>query len=239
MSQHEPFTIQFDDTRSATAIHVPAQTPPPQALAALKLPPYEGALLVHGGAGNMEPELIEAVRHFVVNGLAPLAQDRNILIIDGGTQSGAARILGDARQAIDGTFPLVGVVPHRYVLYPGGPPFAPDRIPLNPAHTHFIFVDGEKFGVESGLMVGLLRAAGKPGLALIINGGDIVLNEVRAHSVMRNTLVAVKGSGRIADKLAEPDSAERRTLPSHVRLHVVDAKKPEDFVALVNGLLEG
>lgn len=239
MSEHEPFTIQFDETRSATAIHVPAQTPPPQALAALALPPYAGTLLVHGGAGNMEPELIEAVRHFMTEGLAPLAQEHTLLVIDGGTQSGAARILGDARQAIDGTFPLVGVVPHRYVLYPGGPSFAPDRIPLNPAHTHFIFVDGEEFGVESGLMVGLLRASGKPGLALIVNGGDIVLNEVRAHSVMRNTLVAVNGSGRIADKLADPESPERRTLPSHVRLHVVDAHKPEDFVALVNTLLDG
>ncbi len=237
MSQPELFTIQFDETHHAGAIHIPAQTPPPQALAALDLPPYQAAILVHGGAANMEPDLIDAVRHFMITGLAPLAEKQRILIIDGGTQSGSARALGDARQTINGTFPLVGVVPFRYVLYPGGPPFNPERIPLNPAHTHFIFVDGEEFGAESGLMVGLLRATGKPGLALIVNGGDIVLNEVRAHAVMRNTLVVVNGSGRIADKLADPGTPERRTLPSHVRLHVADIQKPDEFAALITTLL--
>jgi len=239
MANDARILIRFDEEHTATAVRVGAHEPPARVLAVLDLPPYEGIIVVHGGAGNMEPDLIDAVRAFVIAGLAPFAQARHILIVDGGTQTGVSRVMGDARQHIRGTYPLLGVVPHRYVIYPGGPPLDGERIPLNPSHTHFIFVEGDEFGVESELLVGLLRASGKPGLALIINGGDIVLKEVMAHVAQGNALVTVRGSGRIADRLADSTSEERAALPPGARLHLADLSAPQDFARLLARLLAG
>ncbi|HVO70882.1 MAG TPA: hypothetical protein VMT24_12600 [Aggregatilineaceae bacterium] len=239
MGDETRISIRFDAEHTATAIRAGPYEPPPRVLAALSLPPYNGIIVVHGGAGNMEVELIDAVRAFVIAGLAPFAQARHILIVDGGTQTGVSRVMGDARQEIEGTYPLLGVVPYRYVVYPGGPTLDGERIPLNPSHTHFIFVEGDEFGAESELLVGLLRTSGKPGLALIINGGDIVLKEVMAHVAQGNTLVTVRGSGRIADKLSDPASEERAALPPGARLYVADLGAPQDFAALLARLLPG
>lgn len=239
MSNGARISIRFDREHTATAVRVGAHESPARVLTALGLPPYDGIIVVHGGAANMEIELIDPVRAFLVAGLAPFAQARRILVVDGGTQIGVPRVMGEAREHIRGTYPLLGVVPHRCVTYPGGPALDGERIPLNRSHSHFIFVEGDEFGVESELLVGLLRASAKPGLALIVNGGDIVLKEVMAHVEQGNALVTVRGSGRIADKLADPASEERAALPPGVRLHIAELSAPQDFARLLARLLVG
>ncbi len=232
-----PFTIRFDEQRSARAIHVPATYPPAQALAALDLPPYTGTVVVHGGAGGMALDLLDTVRHFLVTALVPLAQKQRLLVIDGATQSGVARILGEACQQFGSSFPLLGVTPHRFALYPGGPPLDEQRIALNPSHTHLIFVDGDDFGSESPMITGLLQASGKPGIALVINGGQIVLNEVKRHAALGNPIVTVRGTGRTADKLADRTSEEYRALPGSTQLYTVDLAQPDALSNLLLRLL--
>ena len=237
MDNDSLFSIQFDAQRSARAIRVSPTAEPQQVLSALDLPLCTGIVVVHGGAGNMETELLSAVREFLARGLAPLAEERHLLVVDGGTQAGVPRVLGEARRAIGATFPLVGVTPYRYVLYPGGPAWSEDRIPLNPDHTHFALVDCDDFGAESPLLVGMLRGCGLPGLALIINGGQIVFQEVLAHAREGNTLVTVRDSGRIADQLADPTSEEHAALPEGVRLRVANLRAPEAFTAILKTAL--
>jgi hypothetical protein len=238
MSEITRFEISFNAGTSATAIRVSADEDPARALAALDLPPYEGIVVVHGGAGKMEDKLVRAVRDFVVAGLAPLAEERRLLVVDGGTHSGTALLMGEARRAIGGTYPLLGVVPSNFVSYPGGPPPDEDHIPLNDAHSHFMLVSGDTFGIESALLVGLLRASGKPGLAMVVNGGEIVFKEVAAHAEQGNLLVTLNGSGRIADRLADPTSEERRSLPAGARVWVVDVGTPAPCVFLLRALLD-
>jgi hypothetical protein len=238
MNEITRFEIPFSAETSATAIHVSADEDPARALAALELPPYEGIVVVHGGAGKMDDDLVRLVHDFVVAGLAPLAEERRLLVVDGGTQSGTAQLMGEARQAIGGTYPLLGVVPRDFVSYPGGPPPDEDHIPLNDAHSHFMLVSGEAFGAESALLVGLLRASGKPGLAMVVNGGEIVLKEVSTHAEQGNLLVTLNGSGRIADQLADPTSEARRSLPAGARVWVVDINTPEPCVFLLRALLD-
>jgi hypothetical protein len=239
MLDSNPFTITFDHQHRATAIQVDANEDPARVLTALDLPPYQGVIVVHGGADNMAEELVNTVRRFVVAGLGPLAQQRDLLIVDGGTHTGTSQVMGEARQEIGGTYPLIGVLPHHFASYPGGPaPEERQRILLNPSHSHFVFVSGDEFGVESPLLVGLLRAARRPGVALIINGGEIVLKEVIQHAHEGNLLVTLNKSGRIADRLADCASAERRSLPVGTRLWVVDIDAPDQCVALLNMLLD-
>ncbi len=232
----QPFTISFGE-QQAIAVQAKPHTAPAQALAALGLPPYRGVIVIHGGAGAMERSTVPAVRAFLADAVVPLAQAHGLLIADGATQTGVARLMGEARAAAGATFPLVGVAPQRYVTYPGGPPPSKERYPLDPHHSHFIFVEGDGFGVESALLVGLLRAARVPGFALIVNGGTIVMEEVRAQAAQGNAIVIVRGTGRAADRLADTASAERASLPAGARLYLAEVRAPVAFGALARRLL--
>ena len=234
----EPFTISFDTTHHAQALYAKPDIPPAEVLAALDLPPYRHLIVVHGGAGNMAPELVGAVQEFLLRGLVPLAEQDHILVADGGTDVGVMHALGAAREQARATFPLLGVAPHRFVRFPGSPTDG-EREALNPAHTHFVLVDGDDFGVESALLVGLLRASRRTGFALVINGGGIVFDEVKRHAAQGNPIVTVCGSGRVADELADPNSERRRELPPDVRLYVADLHSPQAFMAQAYRLLTG
>ncbi len=231
-------TIQFDATHRAQAIYVQPDAPPAGVLTALNLPPYRHVVTVHGGAGNMAIELVGAVQDFLLRGLIPLAEQEHILVADGGTDVGVMHALGAARAQAHATFPLVGVTPHRFARFPGSPTDG-DREALNSAHTHFVLVEGDDFGVESALLVGLLRGSGRTGFALVINGGGIVFDEVKRHAAQGNPIVTVRGSGRVADELADPSSERRRQLPPDARLYVADLHSPQAFMGLAYRLLTG
>ncbi len=230
------FAIPFDAQHVARAIRVPPDAPPAEALARLDLPPFRAMIVVHGGASAMEPQHAALVRTWAAAALAPLADAHAILVVDGGTDTGTGQALGAARQTTGARFPLLGVVPEGCALYPGGPPPEAQRIRLNPWHTHFALVEGSAFGVESALLVGLLGAVPVPGLALVVNGGQIVLDEVHAQAGRGQRLVALRGSGRAADALANPSSPERQALPPGTRIDVVEADLPDQFRVLVEGL---
>ena len=227
----QPFHIPFHAAAIARAARVSPDANPAQALDVLRLPPYRGVIVMHGGAGGMSPEDVHIVRRALIAGLAPVAEQRRLLIIDGGTRVGAMQAMGEARAAIGGTYPLLGVCPAGAVSYPGGPAPAPDRAPLDPGHTHFLLVEGHQFGVESRLLVELLRAGGKPGLALIVNGGEIVQRELQLHLAQGNPVLALGGSGRLADVLADPASDARAALPAGADLDAIDVTAPEDLRA--------
>jgi hypothetical protein len=185
----------------------------------------------------MEENDLEATRRFWIEAVCPLAQTYRLLVIDGGTDSGTAHILGETRMAINGTFPLVGVVPECCISYPGSPAHSEDAFDLDASHSHFILVQGERFGDESALLVGLLQAAGRPGAAFVINGGDIVFAEIKLHAAQRNQIITLKGSGRIADQLAQPTSEERRQLPATPHVHVAHIDDPVGGSALIRQIL--
>jgi hypothetical protein len=231
-------SIPFDARRIAQAVEVEPDASPAEALAALRLPPVKGVIVMHGGAGGMDPVLVNQVRRFLEASVARFADEHRILVIDGGTRSGSMQAMGEARRRARGTYPLLGVCPHGVVGYPNGPALDGERVPLEPSHSHFIFVDSDEFGAESDLMVGLLQATGKPGLALIVNGGNIVAKEALAHARAGNPLVTVRGSGRVADELADPNSERRAALPPGTRLEIANLHAPEQFQRLLKRLLK-
>lgn len=237
MSDYLSLLIPLSPFMMARAVRVPPDMAPERALAALGLAAYRGVIVVHGGAGKMEASQVGVSQRFAVECLAPFARANQLVLVDGGTDVGVMKSLGWARQQVHGGFPLVGVLPYGCALYPGGPPADEKRVRLNSAHTHFIFVEGDEFGAESALMVGLLGAAGVPGLALVINGGEIVLREAQAHAARSHILVTGRGSGRVADELADPSSAARQSLPPETRLHVADITAPAECRALFERLL--
>ena len=62
-----------------------------------------------GGAAGMSDRDLEAVAEVLVEEVVPLVERLDAVVIDGGTDSGVMRLIGRARSASGGRFPLVGV----------------------------------------------------------------------------------------------------------------------------------
>mgnify|MGYP001434181810 CR=1 FL=1 len=236
MREVEPFSISLGTGQTATAARVPSTITPAEALAALGLEPAAGMIVMHGGA-LLDGDLHRTVVEMLEDGLAPCAARRGLFVADGGTYMGTMAAMGEARRRSGAGYPLIGVCPAEMVTSPGGPENDAERYGLDPGHSHFLLVEGGGFGIESELLVGLARAGGGPGVALIINGGDIVCREAQMHAANGTPIIVLRGSGRLADQLADPSSQERRLLPADAPIEVVDLGQPSALLAALDRFL--
>jgi hypothetical protein len=113
---------------------------------------------------------------------------------------------------------------------------------LNTTHTHFVVVDANDFGAESHLLVGAARMRGNRGVALAVNGGAIVRSEIEMHALLGTPVIALQGTGRYADELAQADvNSELRQpfLRSMTPLEIfnIETQPPEALYHLLRRLL--
>jgi hypothetical protein len=113
-------------------------------------------------------------------------------------------IMGEALARDGRGSQLLGIAPAGKVTYPGGPSDAgiSDGAPLEPNHSHFVLVESDEWGGETGTMFKLAGALNVPVATMLINGGSIAGGE--ALQSVRNgwQLLVVDGSGRFADELS-------------------------------------
>lgn len=195
-------TIYFSSDASATLLTVPLSTAPADALQQIGLTDYQAAILLHSGAAEVNLEQQYQLQP-IFNVIARFANDHHVLVADGGTDTGGMQLMGEARKRIKGRFPLLGVAVTARVSYPGYTPSTQAHYPLSDGHSHFLLVEADEFGAESNLLVGLAQARKVPSAALIVNGGKIVEDESRQHAQNGIPIVALKGSLRFADDLAD------------------------------------
>jgi hypothetical protein len=117
------------------------------------------------------------------------------------------QLMGEARRNHNYQFPLIGVAPSNQVKYPGHD--NPTGYDLDPGHSHFVLTHDGDFGDETDMIIDLSEAlteeGKKPLLGMIVNGGDIVRQEVyrlATDSDSNLALLVLEGSGRFADELA-------------------------------------
>ncbi len=184
-------------------------------------------LVIVGGAGGLDRNQqaqLETLFHRV---LAPLAQEMQLYVVDGGTDAGVMRLMGQARTAIGGTFPLIGVAPRSLVNLPDAPTTHPQASTLEPNHTHCILVPGEKWGDESTWISNLAThlSGDKESITVLINGGSVTVQDAYASVQAGREIVIIAGSGRVADDIVEA-----------LRYKVLEGKVVDDprIAALVN-----
>jgi hypothetical protein len=120
----------------------------PAALDGLGVRRGRPVLVLVGGAGGMDDEHLEILRGLLAEAVLPVVDERGAAVVDGGTDSGAMRVIGQARAADDRDFPLVGVAAEGTVDTGGQTPKNPDAAPLDLHHTHFVLVPGSDWGDE-------------------------------------------------------------------------------------------
>lgn len=199
------FSVQFPNGHTAQAIRVRQEDDPAAVLRMLGFQRARPVIFISGGASKMSEEDKQRTRE-MINALVAFADVHDIVVIDGGTESGIMKMIGDTRHSGGYTFPLLGVSPLGRVTYPGyqNPNQQAD---LEDNHSHFVLVDGEEWGDESRMIVRLTQALcgkDKHAVGVLINGGKIAMQEVylATSTTRRMPIIVLEGSGRAADEIS-------------------------------------
>ncbi len=186
-----------------------------------------------GGAASVDENLVPRLTQLFGRGIARAVAETNAVIMDGGTQAGVMKLIGEGVAGRGYKSVLVGVAPVSKVTYPGG---SATGVQLEPNHSHFVLVEGDDWGSETATLysvAGVLcnkrteeadsgRKSRKqdsekvtrkvPGLAILAGGGPIARDEA-LRAVRHNLpLIVIEGSGGLADEIAAAWK-QRETLP--------------------------
>lgn len=202
------------------------------ALAALGVRAPCPVVVVVGGAGGLSPSEGRALARLFEDGVAAAVEQVGAAAVDGGTAAGIMAALGEARARRGSDFPLVGVAAEGTVrasrLHP-----ASHAAELEPHHSGFLLVPGSDWGDEAAWIAqaATALAGGAPSVTVVVNGGDVALDDARHSLAAGRPVLAVRGTGRAADELAsavrgEPADARAEELARSGRVTTVDADDP-------------
>ncbi|MEB3121242.1 MAG: hypothetical protein VKL41_08455 [Snowella sp.] len=105
------FPIVFKNGQTAQVLTVEPEQDLASALVAVSLTESRPVLVAIGGASLISEEHLQRLQRLFSEVLAPLAQELGLIVVDSGTDAGVVRLIGNAREEISGSFPLVGVSP--------------------------------------------------------------------------------------------------------------------------------
>jgi SLOG in TRPM, prokaryote len=196
--------LNFSGGLTACAIRVHRPPELPVALTSLGLRRPQSVLVLVGGAKGLSEAEVARLRSLFAEALAPMAETFGAAVVDGGTDAGVMRLMGQAHHATNSTFPLLGVAATGTITLPNASSSPPHAVPLEPHHTHFVLVPGSEWGDESPWLahVASVLAAGAPSVTVVINGGETTWEDVRRSVEASRPVVVISGSGRTADVLA-------------------------------------
>lgn len=210
----KPSKISFSNGLVAESIRLETSADLASELHRLGFEGRHPALVVIGGASKLSEADFHRLQKLFVEVLAPLAQKWQAVVIDGGTDTGVMRLMGQARSAISANFPLIGVAPCGLATLPTEIATTQDAAPLEPHHTHFILVPGSNWGDESGWIAKVASAiADSASVTVLINGGEITWKDASQSVKADRSIIVIAGTGRTADILAaalQGDSKDER-----------------------------
>jgi SLOG in TRPM, prokaryote len=245
----KPFSFSFSNGETAHAVQVDDFVNLSAALHDLGFQGSRPLLVLVGGASKVSEVDIARLRLLFVEVVAPLAEELNACVVDGGTDAGVMKMMGEARSEINAKFSLIGVAPLETVTLPNASSTLPNAETLEPHHTHFVLVPGSNWGDESPWLarVASLLANEAPSVTLLINGGEIALVDVMENLKVGRPVVVIAGSGRLADEIAfvtnHPESEARKKVAEVVQqsnLLLFDLSEPmSELLKLLRQQLTG
>jgi hypothetical protein len=199
------FQLSFSSGHVAMAARVRRSADLTTMLQEIGLEFHRPALVLVGGASGITEDSFTKLRSLFETVLAPLMEQLGVTVVDGGTDSGVMKLMGEAYHHISGSFPLVGVAAAGTVIFPDDDT-APsdDKALLEPHHSHFVLVPGALWGDEAPWIarVASTLSANAPSVTVLVNGGRIAWQDVSSSVRAGRPVVVIAGSGRTADELA-------------------------------------
>ena len=244
--------IRFPNGNLAQVILPPAGTRATDLLRTLDIPQPGAVIIIAGGASELDEQVHPDLIRLFTRGIAQVAVSTGALIIDGGTQAGVMAIMGQAVADQQRRSTLLGVAPAGVVTYPGKSTGrnSNESVPLEPNHSHFVLVETDKWGGETETMYELAKrlSAGRPSVAVLINGGSIAKSEVLHNVSQKRPIIVMEGSGRLADEIARLWQEKPASIPDpqlseiilHGDIHVFPLTGSEkELEQLTKHLLDG
>jgi SLOG in TRPM, prokaryote/Protein of unknown function (DUF4231) len=166
-------------------------------------------LVVSGTTADLEPSLAEALLPMFAGAVATAAE-HGVAIVTGGTDAGVFHLLGVAlSSAPRRPRVVVGVAPDGLVAPAGasGPASEPveGQVLVAPQLSVLVRVPGGSWGDETlALSRVVTRLSGSsPVVVLLVGGGDVSRRELVEHVACGRSVVALAGTGRLADAVAQ------------------------------------
>ena len=197
------YTVRIGENE-ATCVSARAPEALPSALADAGLTIPSPVVVLVGGAGGLDATALSRLAPMFTAGLVPALRQSGAVAVDGGTDAGVMRLLGEAHAAGAGGLPLVGVAAEGTVRVPGLPTPRDDAADLEPHHTHFILVPGSEWGAEASWIASTASclAGPAPSVTVLVNGGDIAYQDAKFSLRAGRPILVIGGSGRVADEIA-------------------------------------
>ncbi len=187
----------------------------PEALTQLNIPHPKPVIVLVGGASGIRWWDRFPMRKAIAI-VARLAEETQSAVVDGGTQVGIMAEIGRQRKRNRFSFPLIGV------MFDGLFRTEKPQDVLDPNHTHFILVPGNRWGDESVWIskIATVLAGDRKSITILVNGGRISRTDVE-HSLQENrTTFVMRGTGRMADEI----TIQNKIIPIDI------SKKPEGIL---------
>lgn len=169
-------------------------------------------VMFNGGTAELEPELHQKLNLILQDGLAQVAVEEKITLITGGTQAGIFALLGDGLGKWGRTAPCIGVCVEKLIRWkqPLLKTVKDKQAPLEPHHSHFVLVDGKKWGDELNTMytLGQHLSQNCPTLNIYAGGGKICKREMQTAVDQGRKMILLAGSGRLTDEVLKAHRGE-------------------------------
>jgi len=181
---------------NARAVNISEDKEIQEALLQLEIPHPKPVIVLVGGAGGIgwwdQFPMSRAIRI-----VARLAEETGSVVVDGGTQAGIMKEIGQQRRRNTFSFPLIGVVFDSLLMKE-----KPESI-LDPNHTHFFLIPGQDWGDESAWIskIATVIAGDKKSITILVNGGQISRTDVGYSILEDRPAFVMRGTGRMADEI--------------------------------------
>jgi hypothetical protein len=227
----------------ALVVEADERDTPSAVVRALGLPTGRPTVVVVGGAAGMSEDDVALAGSLLERALVPVVEELEAVVVDGGTDAGIMRALGDARVEAKARFPLVGVVVHRLLRIDDDAVL--DAAPPEPGHSHFVLVPGRNWGDETEWLAAIAgaTAANARSMTLLVNGGEVAWADATASVEADRPVLALAGSGRTADAVAaavrgEDSDPRARALVHTGLVRTAPFDRPDAVAAAVRDALE-
>jgi|GEM_PF-630445 len=198
------YELQLVNTHTARVVEVHDEASPlAMPLNALGIPLQRPAITIVGGADRYEAGAVTELQRYFTQTLVPFCDTHQIAVVDGGTDCGVMRAIGRARADAQATFPLIGIAPIKCVCLPEEDRFG-ERAALEPNHSHFLLIEGDNWQQQAHWISKAVTAFtdGASSLTVLANGGEISAYDVFYSLFAGRPVVAIDGTGRLADQFA-------------------------------------
>jgi len=174
-------------------------------------------LVVAGTTRPIEDDLAVPLLPVLKDTVA-FAAERGVAIVTGGTDAGVFHLLSLALSAAPSRPPIVvGVAPDALVAGQGETP-GDGAAPVDPQLDVLVRVRGDEWGDETVPLSRLVAdlAGTEPSALLLVGGGDVSRADLREHLAQGRPVIAIDGTGRLADSLAGEVAAGSDDVPALV-----------------------